>query len=480
MASILDLDPVDWCGKQVESFKEAFYEATFNSPELSEVFTIITGIKAKAQIVVLGFIDAVGKTKQMATCAPDESNRKIPSAQKSWDPEYIEDRFVECWKDLLAKFTAWGLKNNIKKPDLSGTDFAIFLEESISMQIKEAIWRIAFFGDKDAELVADGGNVSNMLNGLALDVRYVNAINGLWKQWFAIAAANPAQYQRIEANYRGVATPVLPVLTAGAAGTLAAATYYVRVSAINAVGETIASPEANVVIPGGGNGSISVAYTPVAGATGYRVYVGTASGAQAVYFVDAASPLVITTLVGGVAGSPKEVSSAATYAGQKFTQAETEAQTVTNILESMNTGADTRLSGYRTDGSGQANVKYWVTKSIADQYKRERRSQFPNIDLAYTRTETGWLKLEVDGIELFVLDFEDRILTQFFNNGVSIDRPHRIYYADKSDVLLGVEEESTLMETEAFYDQVSKRYFIDLGFNLDAKFIEDYKIMLAY
>lgn len=472
MASVLDLSPVDWCGKQVEDFKEAFYEATFMSPELNEVFTIISGVKAKMQIVVLGFIDAVGKTKG-ATCAPDVSDRKIPAKQKQWDPEFIEDRFTECWKDLLEKFTAWGLKNNIKKPDLTGTEFAIFLEESVAGQIKEAIYRIAFFANKDAALVSNGGKVSNSLNGIALDVRYVNAIEGLWEQWFTIAAENPEQYQRIDANYRGLAQVAAPVATASdAGGTLAAGTYYIKVSALNGVGETQASEQVEAVI-GSATGSISVAYTPVAGATGYRVYIGNVSNGQAAFFADAASPLVVTTLAGATAGTPKDVSTAATYAGQRFNAQDVQNQVITNILLNMSEGADTRLTG-------AADKKYWVTKSVADQFKRERMFNYPAIPLAYDRLETGQQVLRVDDIELFILDFEDRILKQFFDNGTSIDKPHRIYFASKMDVLLGVEEESTLQDTEAFYDPVTKLYYIDLGFNIDAKFIEDYRVMLAY
>ncbi len=475
MADVLDLTPVDWCGEQVQSFAEAFYEATFDSPALAEVFSIVTGIVAKKQIVILGFMDIVGRKKTVATCAPKESDRKIRSKQKLWDPEWIEDRFVECWKNLLEKFTVWGLNVGIKKPDLTGTDFANFLEEAISSQIKEAIYRIAFFGDKDAEFQSDGGLIADELNGIPLDIDYFTPIDGLWKQFYAIVAANPEQYTRIDANYRGLATPAVAVLTPSeAGGTLAAGTYYIKVAAINENGVSIAGPESNAVIAGP-TGSISVAYTAIPGATGYRVYVGTASGVQTGYFTDAASPLIITTLVGAIAGTPPTTSTAYTAAGQCFTAQDTQDQVITNILQGMIDNADTRLF---QDGQ---DAKFWVTRSVAQQYMRERKLPYPNIPLAYDRTEGGFDVLRVDGIELFILDFEDRMIKQFFSDGANGSfQPHRIYYASKLNIQLGVENEASLDEVEAFYDQKDKQYYIDLGWSMDAKIIEDEMAAFAY
>jgi hypothetical protein len=83
-------------------------------------------------------------------------------------------------------------------------------------------------------------------------------------------------------SYQGtplVATPAAPTLGSGVSGILATATYYVVVTAVNAAGETIKSAEANVAVTGP-NGSISVTPPAVAGATAFRAYYGTSTGAQ--------------------------------------------------------------------------------------------------------------------------------------------------------------------------------------------------------
>lgn len=464
-ANIVDLDPVDFCGKQVMSFSEAFWTTTFQNPALGELLTVIPGVKAKQQVVILGLIGLVGKTMQTTNCAPDVSDQELPSVQKFYDPGYVEDRFTECWKNLLEKFTVWGLKNGINKPDLTGTDFANFLEERVIDGLEQSIYRLIWFADKSAAHFADGGIITD-----AIDIRYINTINGYWKQFFAIAAANPDQKYDIPNNYGGLATPELPVGTAGTAGSLATGSYYVRVSATNASGETIASPETAAIAVTGPTGSISVAYTPVAGATGYRIYVGTTSGAQAVYFADTATPFVITTLA-GTSGTPKTVNTAVTYAAQKFTAQDTENQLITGILQQMIDNSDERLA--------DQPMEFFVTRSVANQYKAERRA-FLNIDEAYQRTETGWDFLEIDGIRIMVLKFEDRFIKQFHDSGVGYYLPHRIYLTTKENLHLATEEEGSMTMIKAWYRDYDNQYYIDMLYSLDALVIEDYKVVLAY
>lgn len=73
-----------------------------------------------------------------------------------------------------------------------------------------------------------------------------------------------------------LATPVNAAFTPGA-GTLGTATYYYRISAINANGETLASTETSLAITG--PAGVNVNWVAVTGATGYKVY-GRSTGAE--------------------------------------------------------------------------------------------------------------------------------------------------------------------------------------------------------
>lgn len=358
----LPLSPVDFCGKQVMQFSEAFWVETFKNPALNEILTVIPGVKAKQQVVILGLLGLVGKTKSTAQCAPDTSDQVIPSEQKFYNPNWIEDRFVECWKNLLEKFYVWSLKNNLNAPDLIGTDFADFLIERVVDALVQSIYRIAWFGDTEAAHFEDSGDSGHITD--SVDLRYFNAIDGFWKQIFAIAAANPDQHYTIANNAGG------------------------------------------------------------------------------------------------------------TYAAQAFTAADTTNQVITTIMQNMVNGMDERLAQ-------DPNTTFYVTRSVANQYMAERR-QFPAINIAYQRQETGFDSLQIDGYKIVVLWFEDRFIKAYENDGTAWYLPHRIYLTTKENMHLAVSEQGSMANVEAFYFEVDKQYYIDTLYSMDALIIEDYKMVSAY
>jgi hypothetical protein len=78
----------------------------------------------------------------------------------------------------------------------------------------------------------------------------------------------------------GVSAPVLsPLTTATSGGTLAAATYFYVVTATTAVGETTGSDERSVATTGAAS-TVTLAWTAVPGATGYKVYRSTSAGTE--------------------------------------------------------------------------------------------------------------------------------------------------------------------------------------------------------
>lgn len=90
-------------------------------------------------------------------------------------------------------------------------------------------------------------------------------------------------------------TPGLTNITTG--GTLAAATYYYKVTALTAAGETIGSSESSVVTTGA-TSSVGLAWPAVAGATSYKVYRGTASAGQNTYYASAGTSFTDTGAAG--------------------------------------------------------------------------------------------------------------------------------------------------------------------------------------
>jgi len=96
-------------------------------------------------------------------------------------------------------------------------------------------------------------------------------------------------------DYGGVTAPTMTSAVASeTGGTLAAASYYYKVTAIGPWGESAASAESSAATIAGSTGSVVVTYGNVAGATTHRVYRGVATGAQTVYYEDTVSTFTDT------------------------------------------------------------------------------------------------------------------------------------------------------------------------------------------
>lgn len=100
-----------------------------------------------------------------------------------------------------------------------------------------------------------------------------------------------------------IGAPVLPVLAiVTATSTLSATTYYIVQTAITPYGESPASPEASLAISGTTQ-SIGVTGTVVPGATGYKTYIGTSSGAEGHYVTSTTPNVTITSPTGTATGT---------------------------------------------------------------------------------------------------------------------------------------------------------------------------------
>jgi hypothetical protein len=97
----------------------------------------------------------------------------------------------------------------------------------------------------------------------------------------------------------GTVTPI----PSGSGGTLAAATYFYKVTALGNSGETLPSPETSGVTTTGTTSSVALAWGTVTGATSYRIYRGTSSGAESVYYTSATNSFTDTGAA-GTSGTP--------------------------------------------------------------------------------------------------------------------------------------------------------------------------------
>jgi hypothetical protein len=123
--------------------------------------------------------------------------------------------------------------------------------------------------------------------------------------------------------------------TANSGGTIANGTYYTKITAITANGESAASNEQNIVAAGTNISTITQNWGAVTGATGYKIYVGTAAGAENLVATVGAVTTNTLTALPGTAGTPP---------------------TTTNTAASITLQPDTRFVILGTD-AGPCSVK---------------------------------------------------------------------------------------------------------------------------
>lgn len=170
---------------QIASFKELIYEDVFEKADLRTFFTIQENIKAGKKIGIVQRMTEIGRSK--GACDTTETDIEIPTIQKAWAPCSWGDRIPFCAADLEDQFIVWALNSGLRRSDLTDTDYADFISEQVSDGMLESLYKLTFFGDVDAETV-DGSPAGNLTSGT--DKELFNCHDGIWKQVFAIVAAD--------------------------------------------------------------------------------------------------------------------------------------------------------------------------------------------------------------------------------------------------------------------------------------------------
>lgn len=127
-----------------------------------------------------------------------------------------------------------------------------------------------------------------------------------------------------------LAAPAGPSATPSATGgTLGAGTQYYKVTSTSATGETTPGAEVNAVTTGT-TASVVIAWTAVAGATGYKIYKGATAGGEnrllTTIVGQATATFTDTTPNAGVAGSPPSVNTTGSQPGVSLTSAPSSAE----------------------------------------------------------------------------------------------------------------------------------------------------------
>lgn len=130
---------------------------------------------------------------------------------------------------------------------------------------------------------------------------------------------------------------------------------------------------------------------------------------------------------------------------------------------------------------GDPDRKLYLSRSFADPYRDYLRDNTIGngfIDI----TEDGKLDLRFDGIPIEIMYVWDRTIRADQNDTItgSYFQPIRGLLTTPDNIPAATLSTSDLDEVDAFYDRTLKQSIFDIVFNLDVKFLEDYRAVAAY
>ena len=178
--------------KEVTELSQAVFETAFTNPALTKMHKIHTGIDMTTQILLFGKMGLVGKGLG-DNCAVSDDTAPIVATQKYWENNKIGVRLAHCKDDLPALLKAFGQKQN--KYDVTGSDEVKVLADGLLEGLDESIYRMAWFGDKQAKTIVSGGTFTN-----GTDLGYFNEVDGIWKQVFDGVTAGKIKRIVVAAN----------------------------------------------------------------------------------------------------------------------------------------------------------------------------------------------------------------------------------------------------------------------------------------
>lgn len=175
----------------IQSLKELIKLAALPVEDIAKFIEIRGNVQNGQQIGWSGKIGNVGWSG--GGCSPDYVKPEVLGLTKKWDMGEWTMPFELCYSDFENTIAEYALNHGTNVGDLTSTEIMTeVLIPAVAEALSKMYWRIVWFGDKDAKNVNASGVITD-----GVDVSLFNMTNGLFKQLFALPAA---QRTTISAN----------------------------------------------------------------------------------------------------------------------------------------------------------------------------------------------------------------------------------------------------------------------------------------
>lgn len=196
----------------VKNLAEVLFTTAFKESELFDICTPATNVENGKKLDYVDSMGPVGKSGRK--CHPEYSQVEIKGLEKEWKLDDWNIAKEICYKELENTIAKWSLNTGTSKDDLTTTEFwNKILTPLLDKALTNFYWRVAWFNDKNAKNISDGGTITD-----GVDIDLMNITDGLWKRLSAIFANNTKQRTIIAANAEATyATQKSAIKTAGVA-----------------------------------------------------------------------------------------------------------------------------------------------------------------------------------------------------------------------------------------------------------------------
>jgi hypothetical protein len=193
MAAIIDFSNFTFTAEQIRSINELLFDAVLEAPEYTLLCTVYPGIVYDKQIGFIGDGGLIGKKRQ--NCDPVYQSWNVNTRALTWTPKAWEIPIVQCFADLEQTMGVYDLKKGSDIPFLEDTEYGAMIVSLILRGVKKFIMRLLWFNDTAADIVDEGGVITD-----GTDLSAFNILDGFFKQFLTLIAANPKQRVAITEN----------------------------------------------------------------------------------------------------------------------------------------------------------------------------------------------------------------------------------------------------------------------------------------
>lgn len=174
--------------------REMIFRAVLDADKLGAVFNVLPKQKHGDKVGFIGEFGLVGKASQ--GCDPVYANSVLAANEKTWDINAWEIAESLCYEDLAGTLASVSLKTKTAIADLTGTEYMDYvLMPRLEVAVRKMLQRLAWFGDKAAANVAQGGVLA-----AGVSPEYFTVTDGVWKHVFTGVSSNAISHTAIAAN----------------------------------------------------------------------------------------------------------------------------------------------------------------------------------------------------------------------------------------------------------------------------------------